>query len=490
MADANISTPMNDVSTSKEDYGQRRNQSSFQRNNEQRGPSRGKGFQAKPPSMGSRFKLEQRGPPRARHLATQNSEIKSDPLYKEAIVGEPDIALKPRADLGRLHTGFDGLTTIINETYNKAVSTKTGFAKRVPESAFATYCATLTYARALAVHGDNSFRLTPDERDLITEVKSGQYGVPSTLNTYLNGVGNTRIPDGRELKFEMIKPRYAEAQVGDVIIPGYFERVDENTHYKYKSYPSLGVFYQRIIEDIRYSEQRARPRPPPIADEDGQEIPEDEEFDEEGNWDLPENIRPLDEDANFPTLNLLGYAPATRLDNTKLGWLRSNAGITARRLPVLDAAVPFSPDLMNAVWTELQEVKDIKCEPFSTSPNGSVGQLLATRTLHTRRAEIDLNLTCESSSLLKLPDIVSCIAGPFKYRMVNANEAYQSWSIYAFDNLEGVPDAWVMTRNMLREDEYAELDTERFITPEYSPKVKIRKYIDNDSLQKGNGYRA
>lgn len=27
--------------------------------------------------------------------------MKNDPLYKEAVVGEPDIALKPRADLGR-----------------------------------------------------------------------------------------------------------------------------------------------------------------------------------------------------------------------------------------------------------------------------------------------------------------------------------------------------------------------------------------------------
>lgn len=407
-------------------------------------------------------------PPVPGHLSKAHSPMQNDPLMKASIVGEPDIGLSPRADDPNIYTGCDGLTLIIDTLYQKAVSAKQGFSKRVPNSVFATYCATLTYARLLSIHGQNGYRLSPDELEFVRLLKQSEYVVPSFLALYMNGFGNTKIPDGRQLKFKLDKPNYESGVFNDATIPGYFQKVDANTHYRYKAYPCLAVYYQRVLADLLLTAER------------------DNDLIDDGDWDLPDNISPDDENSNYPTENLLGYRRAQILSQVETSWINNTARFRIDELGFEDLRIPFSPRLMNAVCTELQQVEAFKFETLNIQvPQGSLGQLISESVVNPDNLIIENQQLFESTSMCEMNQIVVSLAGPLRYRVLHGiGKQVQGWSIYTFDALANVPEAWQNTINTLRDAEYPELDSVRYQTQTFDPALKVRLYVDNECNQK------
>lgn len=423
-----------------------------------------------------------RGLPQSNNLAKSHSAMQNDPLYKQAIVGEPEITMAPLADDPNIFSAADGLTPLIDELYNKAVSAKQGFSKRVPDSAFAAYCATLTYARLLAVHSHNGYPLSYDEREFLSEVKQGQFVIPNLLQIYLDGIGNITVPEGRELRFKLLRPHYVRGAFGNVAIPGFFDRVGPDTHFLYKSYPCLAVYFDRLLHDMA-----AHPG-------------------EEGDWDLPDNISPDDPEEpapnpddeqvirrrdpvahpDFPTENMLGYRTSSTLSSVMKSWLISEARVNVNRVSFDNESIAYSSSLMNAVCTELRQCDVFKLAVLDLqSANGSIGQLLSVAPVLTTVPEYESVM--DATSLTKLSDVVTSLAGPFRYRSFHSTgprarrNEHQAWCVYSFNDFLQVPEDWIETINMLRTEEYPELDYRRYRSPQFRPRLMIRRYVDNDS---------
>lgn len=144
--------------------------------------------------------------PRPQHLSKTSSKEKNDPLFHEAWFPEGGDEFVQEPDIQYVQSGCDDLPIITEITYKTAVSTKVGFARRVPESVLAYYLAVHTKARLLEIQAENQFEVTPEEERYIQQVKQGKYTLPELFTKYLDGFGNTTIPSGRDLKFRILRP--------------------------------------------------------------------------------------------------------------------------------------------------------------------------------------------------------------------------------------------------------------------------------------------
>lgn len=72
-------------------------------------------------------------------------------------------------------------------------------------------------------------------------------------------------------------------------VRGFYGRVDLNTHIIYETLPSPGIAVLKMQADMRYDRL------------------------DDVNWDLPENLRPLEHGAGLPNRNLLGWWRAAKL---------------------------------------------------------------------------------------------------------------------------------------------------------------------------------
>lgn len=193
-------------------------------------PSRGRGgyrkggFSSKP-KENVRVPLEakERGTmPTGQHLSKTNSELKNDPLYLEAFFPSPTEELVPIAEELNHFPGFDGLTTLINETYESFSSHSLNFKRSVPLSAYAYHLAVLTWARVLYVKRLNKYKVTTDEIEFVDMIyNQGNFILPKTLTIYLSGFGNFTIPSSTESKFNT-KPYAYESMVIFKILIRYF----------------------------------------------------------------------------------------------------------------------------------------------------------------------------------------------------------------------------------------------------------------------------
>lgn len=220
--------------------------------------------------------------PKPQHLSKTASVEKNNPLYAESFFTDESQALAPEPDLREIFSGLEVLDIISDTIHNYCVSKSNGFAKRVPQSAFAYYSATYAYARIIDVHQSNFRGLTFDESEFLSKMKEFNSPIPKALSTVLAGLGNTTCPNDRDLKFRMLPREYQDGEYQDVEIPGSFGEASPQTQPLYKSYPCIAVYAQRILADIS-------------GDVD---------------WDFPNGIRPADDNALHPNANMLGYKPS------------------------------------------------------------------------------------------------------------------------------------------------------------------------------------
>lgn len=327
------------------------------------------------------------GIPLPQHLSKTTSELKNDPLYLDAFFPSPSEELVPIAEELNHHSGFFGLTTMINESYENFRAHSLNFKRSVPQSAYAYYIGVFAWARVLQIRKMNKYRLTTAEREFISVIfDEGNFIIPKSISIYLSGFGNFKIPSGVETKFNMTDYEYDE--------DGYFENMDQN--YLCAFYPCISIFSQRIVADLSFTHNPAL-----------------------GTAWQPNNI---DEQWNN---RCIGYAPARTLQPLEAR-IYDSAGITRDQFPSDCDGFKINIRLLNAVQKYLSEIPSLESGPIPAVVTGTQGQLITEvpETLGRQTCENIGSCSFTSKAPLATPGPVSYLSGSFLYRIKQRGHRY------------------------------------------------------------------
>ncbi|KAH1030580.1 hypothetical protein J1N35_042754 [Gossypium stocksii] len=148
------------------------------------------------------------GPPRPAFLQTGNTPERNDPLWTTGVAGAE---MMPVHEAQYVYSSFEALPHV-------------------------TSC----------VKG-NALFLSHDEERFVEQVSALQLHPPLLLAHYLSGVGNTRVPSGRDIRFRLPnRPPLVRTQN----TPGWFGRVSPDTQGWYSSYPCLAVYASKVLADL------------------------------------------------------------------------------------------------------------------------------------------------------------------------------------------------------------------------------------------------
>nr|AXA52550.1 putative RdRp [Linepithema humile partiti-like virus 1] len=393
--------------------------------------------------------------PKPAFLSTTATPIKNDPLYMSALVPHPGAELRPTSSSKHIQSSAIGITDVSTQIYQELVANSTGFARRVPSSAFQCYAATLVFAAMLKKHESNGFNLKTAEREFSNSVIDAKLKPPTMLTSYMDGFGNTTLPSGRELIFRMLPRNYVEDETTGTI--GWFGKVDPQTHYMYMEYPNLAVYMYRITQDIRYTANR----------------------DLDPDWNLPGDIAPAEAlNAGLPNVNLLGYHSAEALKPEQVRFLRES-GMTANGDFVSDNdVIPVNLGLLLAVQNEIDAVtKAVSTKLPNYAIDGSQAQIPLVHPLHTKDRRLEKHQDLELTSPVQINGALVVIDGGFVYRMrhhiTEQVRETNNWSIYNFTHFTGVPPTWRNTANTIRSDEDELLQVAEFRTVPHNLKARI-----------------
>lgn len=362
--------------------------------NDQPRPSRGRGgyrrggFSNKPKDN-VRAPLEakevkERGTmPTGQHLSKTNSELKNDPLYLEAFFPSPTEELVPIAEELNHYPGLDGLTTLINETYESFSSHSLNFKRSIPVSVYAYYISVLSWARILHIKRLNKYKLTTNEIEFVDMIyQQGNFLLPKTLTIYLSGFGNFNIPSGTESKFNTKYYAYGEN--------GYFEDFD-SLYYLSTSYPCMSVYAERVMRDLAYTADNR----------------------------IGTNWNPNDLEHEWNT-RCLGYSPAVRLSDMQIAVLQ-RAVVASDTFPSDCEGLLVNIRLMNIVQKYLAEIPSFETGPIPANLTGSLGQFVIQTPVSTP-SQISFSddigsISFSSQSPLSCPGSVFYLGGSFLYRV-------------------------------------------------------------------------
>ncbi|XP_033220013.1 uncharacterized protein LOC117174767 [Belonocnema kinseyi] len=292
----------------------------------------------------------------------------------------------------KIFPGCDGFRAIVEIEYRRLYLTNDYFRMRVPFSAFAYYCAIFVYLRFDCFM---NFRfISKSLRSMLSALKEG-YKLSchnlELLTTYLKGFGDTDIYDHESsIRCSFFNFKFVEG--------GWFGKVSKDTHFLYKSYPCLAVFTQAMIQDLKFT--------------NGVDVE---------NWDLPLEIRPAEENAGFPTTNMLGYQPAVKLSTDQVTFLNAYNIERNKSLILYELIYSIQRIIMRSH-------SDGPRDEFDCSTKGSQGQLVIIKPEYRVHHQWELN--CEKEGTVKA-----------------------NWSIYDFKNFTEVPNSWAKTANTFRDKE-------------------------------------
>nr|QHA33903.1 putative capsid protein [Atrato Partiti-like virus 2] len=289
--------------------------------------------------------------PPGQYLSKTATELMNDPLSEKAYFPTPSSAFMACATKEKIHSGATLLPALQDETYNQVSAANPSYAKTVPKSAHDYYVGVVTFARLVSLHMKSGGKVTADEYLFLAQMAEYGFTVPKSLSLFLAGFGDTKLPSGRELSFTMTKP---ESVIGVVTvggvgyqIPGYFGAIEHNLG-TYSSYPCLGVYMQRLLQDLLHPENQAHPT----------------------DWDLPETLRMEGKPINH---NCIGYSPSVRLAQEQRSFL-FGAGVANDRFDFAFETIPIMYELLVAIHMKLSASR-MTLFPISNIRLGSVGQV-------------------------------------------------------------------------------------------------------------------
>ncbi|KAJ1381508.1 hypothetical protein SESBI_45058 [Sesbania bispinosa] len=305
---------------------------------------------------------------------------KNDPLWTPGMAGTEMTAM-PSVEY--IFSSCEALPEVISVMHSSLCCKSAGYNRRVPESAFAYYCATVTYARLLKLHHDNGCLTSWEEEYFIKCVAALDLKIPVLLAHYLAGFGNTHVPCGRDIKFRMLdRPDY---------VGGWFGRVSPATQPLYQNYPCLAVFLSRMFAALKGAEND------PIW------------------WDFPEEIQPDLPYGIRPSTACIGYGPRERLSIDQRTFLEFS--ILGETFPSDNSALPLCQSVLFSVGNELAAA-GIKLSPCPTALVGSQAQL-GLITISQELVPIN-NKTMSFKCPYQMPSEISFSASAFMYRVHHA----------------------------------------------------------------------
>lgn len=332
--------------------------------------------------------------PSGQYLAKTASVEKNDPLYAEAYFPAPADEFRQCADYQDLYTGCQGFPLLASEVYSRLKALSPTFVKTVPKCALDYYLAVLLYARLLHLARENGSDLTYAEADFVDTIMEGKgiatggYTIPKSFAMYLAGFGNTSVPNGRDLRWCMNKPNLVSARLAiagrELVIHGYFGAIYPNA-LKYAVYPSIGVYAQRIVQDLA---------------NDGV------------NWDLPPPYRL---DGHPITTSCLGYEPARRLSAEQTAMLY-DSGVSLDDFGTQNPEIHLNIGLMNAVHQKLMGIQILQTKTLPTSSIGSQGQIPYMEVVTLPSPGLK-NATFIGRSVLKIASSSGYLGSTFLYRI-------------------------------------------------------------------------
>lgn len=394
-----------------------------------RGRGRGRGNAPAAAGAGQPTLPPPNGAPIPQRLATRSTPEKNDPLWSTGLAG---LSVKPKAGTLFICPGAEALPTLSAVLQSSYVAASPGYGRRVSSSMLAYYCAALTWHRMLWLHQQNGFTLRREEERYIEQIAKRAYEPPALLAQYLAGFGNTRVPNGRDVRF-CLRDRPAHVRAGNV--RGWWGAVSATTQPLYQNYPCLAVYAARILASM--------------------------EDDTSPWWMLPEAMRPNPEalpNGLRPSEAMLGYGPRDRMSPERLEFLQVAKILPGDAFPSLNYDLSLSLDLLDAVQVELRNVDKLKLSPMPMLLLGSQAQLAQVFVLSELDGVGEHVLECN----FPLPDELAFPASAFIYRRVHAvaaltgEEGDVPWCIYKHAEGAATATAWyplAAVGNALRTEE-------------------------------------
>lgn len=288
--------------------------------------------------------LPKSGPPTPQHLSKVPSEERNDPLYKEAVFPDTGEEFRATSSEFNYYPEAGGLIEIINQIFEVYTAQNPSFAKRVTLSAFTYYCSTLLWARMLYLQQTNNYETDYQDRVFIETLQRADYLVPSPIQLFLDGLGNTTMPEGKDILFRLKEITFND--VNDEL--GWFDRIQPDTFRLYTAYPCLAALKRRMRHDLEFTA--------------------DPELDRE--WIPPAEIHSVV--GQGLNTNFYGYQPAVRLSAEQVREY-NNMGFYHDRYPAMDnTKYMLCTSLLNHVNSHLRDTTMFEFSSLSDKTSGSL----------------------------------------------------------------------------------------------------------------------
>lgn len=335
--------------------------------------------------------------------------------------------IRPRHQSQQIFPGCYQLPYLIEQMYCSMEKEHPVFCSLVSQAAFGYYCAVIVYKRILRLRLANYDPLTKDELSFMKQVDALKLRVPLLLQNYIAGMGNVSFHNGHcreKFVFKTHPIKYVSSSTDGSM--GWFGRVGPETHFLYQKYPCLTVYAKRIIEEFRC-----------------------QPGDETHQWNLPEDIAPLDPNAGCPSENLLGYVPCEPLRANQKKFLK-RCDMDGTHFPTSNDSFCLSLKLLGEIRRELVAEKELKL--FSSNiqkGDGSVAQLpyhkLSNFPLphETDVQPIEVDGPFRQFSKYRFLNSLHVAALRFQYQLkCIVDERFNFWSVYDFNGFKEVPKEW------------------------------------------------
>jgi len=346
------------------------------------------------------------GAPSPKYLAARATPERNDPLWCSGAGG---VDVNPTTDRLFIRPGCEALPALTSVMHSSLVAASTGYSRKISEGMLGYYAAVLTWQRMLTLAEQNGFRLSADEDRFIRQVGARSYSPPLLLASYLAGFGNTRMPNGRDVRFQLYdRPATVRANT----LRGFWGVVNANTQPLYQNYPCLAVYAGRLLAGLVQNDEREEPW-----------------------WQLPQNVRPTIAGAIRPSMAMLGYGPRERYSSDKLDTLQG-CMIFRDAFPTDNPGYSLCLNLIDVIQEHISAA-GVKTAPMPTLLLGSTAQIALVRFVE----ELDglASSPAQLESCYVLPREISFPAAAFAYRtkhMIDSVEGAEEcapWCVYEYN---------------------------------------------------------
>lgn len=281
-------------------------------------------------------------------LSTTSSAENNDPLISDAILIDGISGFIERTRTRSFFDDFSQYLELIRTSYNSQITFDRSMRKYVSFGMYQYYSIIILWRRILYVISQRGIHM--QDYDQLVRFLNFDVPEPADLALYLNGIGD--ITDFSNRKFQFTLQAYPTEQQFNGAA-GTFGRVAENNAIHYETIPAPYIALEKIRQDYLFTTQEGVNR----------------------DWDLPADLRPLDQHATMPTANLLGWSLAERLTTEQLNALDdaviNNIGYGVENI----GNIPVNQNLMKYVAGMLENSKCKAIGAMSGTPTGSLAQI-------------------------------------------------------------------------------------------------------------------